>query len=63
MSVRIFSTVALHTAADKELLESVQRWAINMISNLSGSYEQKLEALGLAKLEDSGKRGDMKCTK
>ena len=30
-----------------------------MISNLSGSYEQKLAALGLTTLEDSRERGDM----
>ena len=30
-----------------------------MVSNLSGSYEQKLEALGLSTLEESRKCGDM----
>ena len=48
-----------YTVADKEILESVQRRAVNMISNLSGSYEQKLAALGLTTLEESRIRGDM----
>ena len=45
--------------ADKDLLESVQRRAVRVISNLSGSYEQKLKVLGLATLEENRLRGDM----
>ena len=30
-----------------------------MISNLSGTYEQKLKVLGLATLEENQVRGDM----
>ena len=48
-----------YNVADKEILESVQRRAVNMISNLSGTYEQKLAALGLNTLEESRIRGDM----
>ena len=48
-----------YTVADKDLLESVQRRAVWMISNLSGSYEQKLKVLGLATLEENRVRGDM----
>ena len=48
-----------YTVADKDLLESVQRRAVKMISNLSGTYEEKLAALGLPTLEESRKRGDM----
>ena len=48
-----------YTVADKEVLESVQRRAIRMISNLSGSYEQKLKVLGLVTLEENRIRGDM----
>ena len=48
-----------YTVADKELLESVQRRAVRMISNLKGSYEQKLKILGLSTLEENRVRGDM----
>ena len=48
-----------YTAADKDLLESVQRRAVGMITNLSGTYEEKLVKLGLTSLEDDRQRGDM----
>ena len=48
-----------YTVADKDLLESVQRRAVRMISNLSGTYEQKLKVLGMATLEENRVRGDM----
>ena len=48
-----------YTVADKDLLESVQRRAVRMISNLSGTYEQKLKMLGMATLEENRVRGDM----
>ena len=48
-----------YTQADKEILEKVQRRAINMITNVSGTYEQKLRALGLTSLEENRQRGDM----
>ena len=48
-----------YTVADKELLESVQRRAVRMITNLSGSYDQKLLVLGMTSLEENRKRGDM----
>ena len=37
-----------YSVADKELLEQVQKRAVKMISNLQGTYEQKLKVLGLA---------------
>ena len=48
-----------YTVADKELLEGVQRRTIRMITNISGTYEQKLSELGLTSLEDNRQRGDM----
>lgn len=48
-----------YNVADKELLEQVQKRAVKMISNLQGTYEQKLKVLGLATLEESRVRGDM----
>ena len=50
-----------YTVADKELLEteSVQCRAVRMITNLQGSYEEKLRVLGLTSLEENRDRGDM----
>ena len=45
--------------ADKDLLESVQRRAVRMFSNLKGTYEQKLKVLAMAMLEENRVRGDM----
>ena len=47
------------TARDIDLLESVQRRAIRMISGLSGSYEEKLTELGLPTLLQRRTRGDL----
>ena len=48
-----------YNVADKELLESVQKRAVKMITNLSGTYEEKLKELGLQTLEENRIRGDM----
>ena len=48
-----------YSVGDREVLESVQRRAVNMVSNISGSYEQKLKHLGLTTLEENRRRGDM----
>ena len=51
---------SLYYAADKELLEKVQKRAVGMISGLSGgSYEEKLAEIGLTTLEQRRLRGDM----
>ena len=39
-------------------MEKVQRRTIRQISNLRGSYEEKLKLLNLTTLEDRRKRGD-----
>ena len=45
---------------DIERLERVQRRAIGMISNLGrGTYEEKLEEVGMLSLADRRERGDM----
>ena len=48
-----------YSVADKEMLEGVQRRAVNMISCLRGSYEEKLRQLGLTTLEENRRSGDM----
>ena len=48
-----------YSVADKEVLEGVQRRAVNMISCIRGSYEEKLRQLGLTTLEENRRRGDM----
>ena len=48
-----------YTVTDKELLEKVQYRAVKMITNISGTYEQKLKQLGLTTLEENRQRGDM----
>ena len=45
------------TEHDVDLLESVQRRAVRMISGLSGTYEEKLQELGLMSLKDRRIRG------
>ena len=47
-----------YTVKDIELMEKVQRRTIRQISNLRGSYEEKLKLLNLTTLEDRRKRGD-----
>ena len=54
-----FFTTPYYTVADKDLLENVQRRAVKMITNISGSYEQRLAQLGLTTLEENRERGDM----
>ena len=45
---------------DKEVLEGVQRRAVNMVTNLKGkTYHQRLEELGLTTLEERRERGDL----
>ena len=44
---------------DKEVLENVQRRAIRQVSGLTGSYEEKLEKVGLTSLVDRRMRGGM----
>ena len=46
--------------ADREILEKVQRRAIMMVTNIKGSYEERLATLGLRSLEDRRLRGDNK---
>ena len=46
------------TKQDCSILEAVQRRAVNMISGLQGSYEDKLQELSLPTLEARRKRGD-----
>ena len=46
-------------AQDIENIEAVQRRAIRMCRGLSGTYEQKLEAVGLTSLCERRVRGDM----
>ena len=48
-----------YTVGDKDLLESVQRRAVRMITNISGTYEQRLAQLGMTTLEENRQRGDM----
>ena len=52
--------VGPYTVADKLCLEKVQIRAVQMVSNIgSGSYQEKLEILGLTTLEERRWRGDM----
>ena len=47
-----------YTTKDIESMEKVQKRMIRQISNLSGSYEEKLKKLNLTTLEERRKRGD-----
>ena len=48
------------TAADKDILENVQRRAIKMVSGLkSASYEERLTELGMTTLEERRHQADM----
>ena len=52
--------VGPYTVADRVCLEKVQMRAVQMVSNIgSGSYEEKLQILGLTTLEERRWRGDM----
>jgi hypothetical protein len=53
------SAWAPYTVADKEILEKVQRRAIMMVSNMKGSYEERLATLGMRTLEARRIRGDL----
>ena len=53
------SAWAPHSVADRELLERVQRRAIMMVTNIKGSYEERLAMLGMRTLEDRRLRGDL----
>ena len=45
---------------DKEILESVQRRAVKMVTNLKGrTYSQRLTELGMITLEERRERGDL----
>ena len=47
-------------AADREIIESVQRRAVKMVTNLKGrTYEERLAELGMVTLETRRKRGDL----
>ena len=48
-----------YNKADKEILEKVQRRAVMMVTNLKGSYEERLAVLKMRTLEDRRIRGDM----
>ena len=50
---------APYSIADKEMLEKVQKRAIMMVTNIKGSYEERLATLGLRSLEDRRLRGDL----
>ena len=45
--------------ADKEVLEKVQQRAVMMVSNLRGTYEERLVVLNMRTLEDRRTRGDL----
>ena len=44
---------------DKEVLQRVQRRAVMMVTNLTGTYEERLVALNLRTLEERRTRGDL----
>ena len=53
------SAWAPYTKADREVLERVQHRAVMMVTNLKGSYEERLAVLGMRNLEDRMVRGDL----
>ena len=53
------SAWAPYTVADKEVLEKVQRRAVMMVTNLRGSYEERLATLGMRTLDARRLRGDL----
>ena len=50
---------APYNKADKELLEKVQRRAVMMVTNLRGTYEERLVAMKMRTLEERRTRGDL----
>ena len=50
---------ASYNMADKHLLEKVQIRAIMMITNLKGTYEERLASLNMRTLEEYRARGDL----
>ena len=48
-----------YNKADKEVLEKVQQRAVMMVSNLRGTYEERLVVLNMRTLEDRRIRGDL----
>jgi ribonuclease P/MRP protein subunit RPP40 len=48
-----------YNKADKEVLEKVQRRAVMMVTNIRGSYEERLAVLKIRTLEERRTRGDM----
>ena len=53
------SAWAPYSKADMEVLEKVQQRAVMMVTNLRGSYEERLAVLGLRNLQDRRIRGDL----
>ena len=53
------SAWAPYNKVDKELLEKVQKRAVMMVTNIRGSYEERLSTLKMRTLEDRRIRGDM----
>lgn len=48
------------TQGDKDILENVQKRAINMVTNFKGrTYEEKLAEAGMVTLEERRRRGDL----
>ena len=53
------SALAPYTVDDKEVLEKVQRREVMMVTNLRGSFEERLATLGMRTLEPRRLRGDL----
>ena len=50
------------TSANIETVEKVQKRFVSLIPGLTGTYEEKLQSLGLQSLEERRKRSDMVAT-
>ena len=53
------SAWAPYTKVDMEVLERVQHRAVMMVTNLKGSYDERLAVPGMRNLEDRRVRGDL----
>ena len=53
------SALATYTVDDKEVPEKVQRREVMMVTNLRGSFEERLPILGMRTLEARRLRGDL----